>query len=153
MEEWGRYYSNHYPLNFVNAILHQVYGPGDSLTKFTPWLINQLKTNVKSIALTEGNQKRDFINIIDVVDAINLIVNHDGENGYDEYEVCTGNPITIRHFAESVKRITNSNTDLNFGFHAYRKNEIMTIDPDPSEMHQLGWKARIPLRDGIEMML
>lgn len=153
MEEWGMYYCNHYPLNFVNVVLHQVYGTGDSITKFTPWLVNELKINVKSIELTEGNQERDFINIVDVVEAVSLIVNHNSESGYDEYEVCTGNAITIKNFIETVKKITNSTTILNFGSMLYRENEIMTINPDPSKMHSLGWHAKLKLEHGIQMMI
>jgi nucleoside-diphosphate-sugar epimerase len=153
MEEWGMYYCNHYPLNFVNVVLHQVYGTGDSITKFTPWLVNELKTNGKSIELTEGNQERDFINILDVVEAISLIVNHNSGSGYDEYEVCTGNVITIKNFIETVKKITNSTTILNFGSMPYRENEIMTINPDPSKMHNLGWNAKLKLEFGIKMMV
>jgi CDP-paratose synthetase len=153
MEEWGMYYCNHYPLNFVNVVLHQVYGTGDSITKFTPWLVNELKTNVKSIELTEGNQERDFINIVDVVEAVSLIVNHNSGSGYDEYEVCTGNVITIKNFIETVKKITNSTTILNFGSMPYRENEIMTINPDPSKMHSLGWHAKLKLEHGIQMMI
>jgi nucleoside-diphosphate-sugar epimerase len=153
MEEWGMYYCNHYPLNFVNVVLHQVYGTGDSITKFTPWLVNELKINVKSIELTEGNQERDFINIVDVVEAVSLIVNHNSGSGYDEYEVCTGNVITIKNFIETVKKITNSTTILNFGSMPYRENEIMTINPDPSKMHNLGWNAKLKLEFGIKMMV
>jgi len=153
MEEWGMYYCNHYPLNFVNVVLHQVYGTGDSITKFTPWLVNELKINVKSIELTEGNQERDFINIVDVVEAVSLIVNHNSGSGYDEYEVCTGNVITIKNFIETVKKITNSTTILNFGSMLYRENEIMTINPDPSKMHSLGWHAKLKLEHGIQMMI
>jgi nucleoside-diphosphate-sugar epimerase len=153
VEEWGMYYCDHYPLNFVNVVLHQVYGTGDSITKFTPWLVNELKTNGKSIELTEGNQERDFINILDVVEAISLIVNHNSGSGYDEYEVCTGNVITIKNFIETVKKITNSTTILNFGSMPYRENEIMTINPDPSKMHNLGWNAKLKLEFGIKMMV
>jgi nucleoside-diphosphate-sugar epimerase len=67
--------------------------------------------------------------------------------------VCTGNVITIKNFIETVKKITNSTTILNFGSMPYRENEIMTINPDPSKMHSLGWHAKLKLEHGIQMMI
>jgi CDP-paratose synthetase len=153
MEEWGMYYCNHYPLNFVNVVLHQVYGTGDSITKFTPWLVNELKTNVKSIELTEGNQERDFVNVIDVQKAIGLIVEQPYQDSYDEYEVCSGNITTIREFAQIVKLAANSCSRLDFGAIDYRENEIMSIHSNPSKTFGLGWRPEIELVSGVEIMI
>ena len=46
---------------------------------------------------------------------------------YEEYEVGTGNVITIKKFVDIVKKATNSSTNLNFGGKDYRQNEIMTL--------------------------
>jgi nucleoside-diphosphate-sugar epimerase len=153
IEEWGIYYSSKHSLNFVNVVLHQVYGIGDSINKFIPWLVNELKTNVKSIDLTEGMQERDFINVIDVAVAISLIVDQKTDNCYEEYEVCTGNVITIKKFVEIVKNVTNSSTTLNFGSKNYRQNEIMKLKPNPTKLLSLGWSPSLKLENGIEKML
>ena len=153
LEEWGDYYCNHYFLNFVNVVLHQVYGVGDSITKFIPWLVHQLKNNVSPIELTEGNQERDFVNVIDVQKAIGLIVDQPYQDSYQEYEVCSGNVTTIREFAQIVKLAANSCSRLDFGAIDYRENEIMTIHSNPSKTFGLGWRPEIDLVSGVEMMI
>ena len=98
-------------------------------------------------------QERDFINVIDVAAAISLIVDQKTDNCYEEYEVCTGNVITIKKFAEIVKKATNSSTTLNFGSKNYRQNEIMKLKPNPTKLLSLGWSPSLKLENGIEKML
>ena len=152
-EEWGAYYSNHYPLNFVNLALHQVYGVGDSVSKFIPWLVSELKQNVDSIDLTKGDQERDFINVVDVAKAVSLIVDQKNDNVYENYEIRTGRVVKIKFFAELVKKLANSNTKLIFGIKDYRKNEIMTLKVIPSNLNKFGWSPDVELEDGIKQML
>ena len=153
VEEWGEYYSSNYPLSFVNVVLHQVYGVGDNPSKFIPWIVNELNSNVKSIDLTKGLQERDFIKVTDVASAVNLIVDHKNNFSYEEYEVCTGNTITIKNFVEIVKKVSNSSTNLNFGNKAYRENEIMKLKSDPSKLKGLGWTPELNLENEMKKML
>jgi len=153
IEEWGAYYSKNFTLSFINVVLHQVYGSGDNNSKFIPWIIDQLKSNVESVNLTEGMQERDFVHVVDVARAINLIVDHKHFNNYEEYEVCSGKTITIKEFVKKIKKITNSSTNLNFGNMAYRDNEIMTLKTDSSKLRGLGWNTSVTFDMGIRKIL
>jgi|TARA_B110000238_G_C16058982_1_gene409541 nucleoside-diphosphate-sugar epimerase len=152
-EEWGAYYANYYSLSFINLVLHQVYGVGDSTNKFIPWLLKQIKSDVHSVDLTKGYQERDFINVKDVATAVSLIVDQDADKNYENYEICTGKVTTIRKFAETIKVLANSNTKLNFGSKDYRENEIMTLNPSSSKLKKLGWDTSMSLEHGIKQML
>lgn len=148
--EWLRVYSD--KLSAINIALEHFYGPGDDVTKFTSNIINALLLEKSEINLTSGLQKRDFIYIDDVVDAIIIImkVSHVIENGFYEYEVGSGEAITIKDFVILAKTLSgNMSTHLNFGAIPYRKNEKMEVVADISQLSKLGWMPKIKLAEGL----
>ena len=152
--EWlGRYSQR---MACVNVSLEHFYGPHDDATKFVSYIVKQLLDGVESIDLTLGEQKRDFIYIDDIVSAFLLILNSYAslESGYLDYEVGTGETITIRAFVELVKQIAgNTRTQLNFGAIPYRANEAMETVVNTSAIHALGWNPCISLIDGLSKMI
>lgn len=142
-------------INVINLKLEHIYGPKDDTTKFAPWIISQLKGKVATIPLTKGEQMRDFIYIDDVVSAyLCLLSKSENSQGFNEYEVGTGNLTSVRHFVELIKEsYENQNgpcaTQLVFGSIPYRPGERMTIEVDNSALIKAGWSAKSSLEDGI----
>ncbi len=110
-----------------NMKLEHIYGELDSDQKFVTSIYNQLKANVKSIDLTEGSQKRDFINVREVVEIyIKLLKSlRNLKDGFYNLEIGTGKSISVKEFVEDLKKRLNSTTKLNFGALEMRENEIM----------------------------
>lgn len=149
--EWLNVYSD--KIASVNVSLEHFYGPGDDTTKFTSNIINSLLLSKPEILLTSGLQKRDFIYIDDVVNAIVTIINASNtfKNDFYKFEVGSGEAITIKDFVLLVKDfIANSSTVLNFGAIPYRKNEMMAVVADISELKKLGWMPITKLSDGLK---
>lgn len=149
--EWLHVYSDR--LSAINVGLEHFYGPGDDVTKFTSSIINALLLRAPEIKLTSGEQKRDFIYIDDVVDAIALIVetSRGSENGFYEYEVGYGEAISIKDFVMLAKTLSgNTSTRLNFGAIPYRKNEKMEVVANIGSLSHLGWSPRIKLVEGLQ---
>lgn len=139
-------------LTCVTLSLEHFYGPGDDRTKFVTSIIRQLLEGVKSIDLTKGEQKRDFIHVDDVVGAFIKVADNIGtmSPGYHKMEVGSGGTITIRDFVEKLKAMTgNTTTELKFGALPYRENEVMESHVDISGISRLGWRPRISLEDGL----
>ena len=135
----------------VNVKLFHVYGPNDRIEKFVPSLITTLIKDTQEIDLTGGKQKRDFIFVSDVVDAYACVLDsfQAGERIKTEYEVGSSHPISIRDFIVLSKKLTNSNTKLNFNILEYRANEIMHSKANNKELIKLGWKQKVGLEAGI----
>ena len=136
--------------------LHHFYGPGDDHTKFTTQVIAALIRNDECINLMPGEQKRDFIFIDDVVQAMMKIIGNTEELGFDyhDYQLGTGTSLSIRQFVELVKRISgNSKTILNFGAIPYRVDEIMDIDYGENKMSGMDWRPRYSLEEGLTMTI
>ncbi len=149
-KEWLATYSS--ALICINMTLEHFYGPFDDRTKFVSFIIEKMLARAESIDLTEGNQKRDFVFIDDVIEAFLKVIEQVGtlENGVYEFGVGTNKQIPIRELVEMLQKITdNTTTRLNFGAIPYRKNEVMESNIDTFAIKKLGWEARHSLKDGL----
>jgi nucleoside-diphosphate-sugar epimerase len=136
----------------INLFLEHMYGPGDSRDKFIPTLFSDLKNKSKQvIEMSPGDQIRDFIHVEDVADAFLAAINFglDSKLGKYSFEIGTGVGTTIRELAQELKRITRSNSRLEFGKLAYRENEIKMSIADVQKNQNLIWHAKISLHSGL----
>jgi len=127
-------------VNFINLRLEHVFGANDRPYKFVSKLIRdfQLKKNI--IELTDGTQKRDFIYVEDVVDAFMIVMNHDSNNNFKEYEVGTGKSIELKLFCYALAKAFDVSPDIfHFGNLDQRHNEIMNSVADIEALTSIGW--------------
>lgn len=140
----------------INLSLEHFYGPGDNATKFVTEMIHRLLSKVPSIDLTEGQQTRDFIYVDDVVDAFLVVLLNEKKpnTGYSNFEIGSGNSITIREFVVLLKRYClNNETQLNFGAIPYRVHEPMCVKIDTSALNSLGWAPKWSLEKGLKQSI
>lgn len=153
--QWGQLLCEGSPTRFVNCILQHPYGPGDRPTKFVPAMARQCFESTGPIALTPGEQKKDFVYVGDVAEAYKLILDK-AETlpaGFSQFEVGSGKAVSIRQFVELLHRLTRSKATLNFGGLSYRDGEIMFSQADPSALHALGWRPIVSLEEGLLRLL
>jgi CDP-paratose synthetase len=153
--DWGRHYAKEPGILFLNVVLEHMYGPGDDRSKFTTHVIRSCYQNVPELQLTAGEQQRDFIYISDVIAAFLLLLEKFdvGQNGFQQFTVGSGQPVSIRKFVNLSHSLTNSTTRLLFGALPYRPNEIMQSSADINAMRALGWIPKVSLQEGISRIL
>ncbi len=153
--EWGKFFSLQGKIRFWNLRLEHFYGAGDDPTKFTAHVINSCLANVAELNLTLGEQQRDFIHVDDVVSAyLTLLANVEhSDKALMEFDIGSGRSVSIREFVESVKRITGSTTQLNFGALPYRDGEIMQSAADISGLEAMGWRCDNDIESGIRRVV
>lgn len=136
--------------HITRVFLEHVYGPGDREDKFVPNLLNLLAKNMP-IDLTKGLQTRDFIFVDDASAAILQIARElqDETPGSSDFQVGTGNAVSIRNIAELARDITESSSELRFGSLPDRIGEIENSYADTSKLTDLGWKAETSLLEGL----
>ncbi len=151
--EWGRRLSKTHDMNFLNIKLEHIYGPGDDKKKFTAYIIRSCMENIPVIKMTAGEQKRDFIYIDDVVKAYTLLLANIHKQSFNEVHLGTGITISIREFVETVHKITQSKSILDFGAYPYRDNEIMISTSGKNELEKYGWKPEHDLVQAIKNII
>lgn len=141
-------------LKFIDVRLQQMYGPGDDGSKFITHVIEACRQNVPRLALTMGEQLRDFIHIDDVVQAYDHILERQNQFAASDFiDIGSGNAVSIRKFVELTKQLTGAKTILDFGAVPYRVNEAMNSVADISRMENLGWRAKYSLAEGLATTL
>lgn len=152
--EWLQCYAD--VVTCINVLLEHFYGPGDDPSKFVSAIVRSLICDEPRIALTLGEQERDFIYIDDVVSAICQIIDSgiSAEVGFHEFEIGLGQSVTIRDFVELTKQLSGNNvTRLDFGALPYRANEAMKVMVDTRRIRSLGWQPRYSISDGLKRMI
>ena len=135
-----------------NMRLEHVFGPRDSESKFVPALLGRLLANEPEIALSPGDQERDFIYVSDVVDAYLAVLegNLERARGFEEFEVGRGEALPLRSFVEMMKQVTRSQSRLKFGALPAREGEIRSSCADTRSLAELGWRPAVSLERGLQ---
>lgn len=146
----------------INIALEHFYGPADDTTKFVGEMVHRLLEGDTHIALTPGEQLRDFVYIDDVVDAFVTILEHTvttpapsvsnaaSADSLLSYEIGSGHPVSIREFMTTLRRLAGrEDVALEFGAIPYRDNEVMYSQAGIGPLLALGWKPRIDLEEGL----
>lgn len=153
---WGKTIAAQHPdrLRFIDIRLQQMYGPGDDSSKFTAYVIEACRRNEPRLALTAGEQRRDFIYIDDAVNAYDHILAHHNELGSVEtIDVGSGEAVSMRSFVELVRKISGASTTLDFGAVPYRHAEDMYCVANNKRLRELGWSRHVSLEHGLQRVL
>ena len=141
-------------LQVFSLQLEHVFGEFDSKGKFVTFLLESMLSNQKSIKLTEGNQKRDFIYVSDVVDAYMIVLKSKNilEN-YKEFEVGRGSSVTVKEFVSKIHSLIDSKSKLLFGAIETRFDEIEDSKAKNFDLIALGWKPKVSIDIAIKRIL
>jgi GDP-L-fucose synthase len=148
-------YRTQYGCDFISAMPTNLYGPNDNFdlasSHVLPALIRKFH-DAKQEGRPEvtiwgtGSPRREFLHVDDLADACLFLMRR-----YDAAEhvnVGTGEDLTIRELAETVRGIVHP--DARLVFDAAKPDGTPKKLLDVSRLHALGWRHRTSLREGIE---
>jgi nucleoside-diphosphate-sugar epimerase len=125
-----------------------LYGPGQSANMFIGGACDAVRTG-KRLAMTPGQQTRDFLYVADAIDALMLAVKQFATCRGEILNACSGIALTLR---EAVQTIGGNFADI--GAKPYRANEQMHYVGDCAKIARvLGWKAQTSFAEGIRRTL
>lgn len=140
----------------INVSLQHFYGPGDDQTKFASFIIHSFLKNTKSIDLTLGEQKRNFVFIDDIISAFLLILKYAQKQkaGFYEFQIGTKANVSIKNLVLLIQKLSgNTLTKLNFGALEYRENEVMNSKTNIKMIQSLGWSPKYSLIEGLKITI
>jgi GDP-L-fucose synthase len=149
-------YRKQYGFNAISLMPTNLYGPGDNFhpqnSHVLPALLRRFheaneRGDRQVVVWGTGSPRREFLHVDDLADAALFLMQH-----YDQPEIVNvgvGEDVSIRELAELIRSVVGYPGELVWD----------TTKPDGtprkllevSRLHSLGWKAQIPLRQGIEL--
>jgi len=142
------YYSFNMPIIITRG--NNVYGPRQYPEKLIPKFINQLINNEKCTIHGKGDTRRNFIFVVDVVKAIEIILQKGIINNI--YNIGTNNEYSVSEIADKLIKYLKPNdkvedwiqyvSDRNFNDYRYAIKS--------NELHNLGWEEETNFDKGFE---
>jgi len=148
-------YNKQYGTKFISVMPTNLYGPNDNFnltsSHVLPALLRKFHDakihNEKEVVMWgTGSPMREFLYVDDLADAcVHLMQNYVGD---EIVNIGTGEDVAIRELAEIIKKIV--------GFQGEIVNDTTKPDGTPrklldvSKLHNLGWKHKTDLKDGIK---
>ena len=147
-------YRSQYGDDFISAMPTNLYGPNDNFdlasSHVLPAMIRKFHearlVGARDVVIWgTGSPRREFLHVDDLADACVFLMDR-----YDEashINVGTGEDLSIRELAEIVRSIVYPESSLTFD--TSKPDGMPRKLLDVSRLHALGWRHRIPLREGI----
>ena len=147
-------YRRQYGFNAISLMPTNLYGPGDNFDLETSHVIpalirkfHEAKVEGKPhvVVWGTGKPRREFLHVDDLADAaLFLMKNYDSE---EIINVGVGEDVSIRELAELIQDVVGFEGEIVFD--TTKPDGTPRKLLDVSRLQALGWKARIPLREGL----
>jgi GDP-L-fucose synthase len=147
-------YRKQYGCDFISAMPTNLYGPFDNFdltsSHVLPALIRKFhdareERRGEVVIWGSGAPRREFLHVDDLADACVFVMRH-WDDGL-HINIGTGEDLTIRELAELVRAAVYPEARLVFD--ASKPDGTPRKLLDVTRLHELGWRHRISLRDGI----
>ncbi len=138
-----------YQTPIVTARLFMVYGPAQKdEKKLIPYTIKKFLKG-EPAQFSSGEREVDWIYVDDVVEALILMAEKPGLEG-EILDIGSGELFTIREIVETLHKITQSKSRLEFGAIADRPQERIRRAEVEKTAGVLGWRPRLSIADGLQ---
>lgn len=154
--ELAKMYRRQYGMSAISLMPTNLYGPNDNYDLETSHVLPALLRKIHDAKVLgestvtvwgSGRPQREFLHVDDLADAVVFaLTSYDGES---HLNVGTGTDISIADLAEVIADVVG--WDGEFIYDAAMPDGTPRKLLDVSLLQDLGWSARIPLRDGIAM--
>ena len=153
-----RYYNQQYGTDFISVMPTNLYGPGDNYdlngSHVLPALIRKFhEARINGTAVTlwgDGSPFREFLYSDDLADAVVFLMERYSHKEIGEFvNLGTGKEITIKALAELVADTVGYSGKITWD--SSKPNGTPRKLLDVSRLERLGWKAKTPLKEGIQM--
>jgi GDP-L-fucose synthase len=147
-------YRRQYGADFISAMPTNLYGPGDNFDSTGSHVVPALMRKFHEAKLTgassavvwgSGRPMREFLHVDDLADACLFLMEH--YDGDEHINVGTGEDLSIRELAETIRDIVAPGVSITFD--ASKPDGTPRKLLDVTRLHDLGWKHRIPLKEGL----
>jgi GDP-L-fucose synthase len=147
-------YRDQYGCNFISVMPTNLYGPNDNYDLNTshvlPALLRKIHEakengNDNVVVWGTGRPQREFLHVDDLADACYFLMQNYNEHGL--INIGVGKDVTIAELSNIIKRIVGYSGEIVYD--TTKPDGTPRKLMDVSKLNSFGWKASIPLEDGI----
>ena len=132
-------------LRYFNVYSHDQRADGPYATAVANWM-KSIRGGINPFITGDGEQRRDMINVEDVVDVNIFCMNRKERLRGSVYDVGTGSNISLNEMSSIVNEHF---PDVAFDYVEPRKGDVLVTKANVSGLAEIGWQAKIGIRDGI----
>lgn len=144
-----------YRIPTVALRFFNVYGPRQSLsnpyTGACAIFSSRIKNDNPPIIYEDGMQKRDFVNVADIVQACMIAMDNE-KCDYDFFNVGTGRGVTIKEVAEILAGLYKKDAGLDIT-NRYRVGDVRHCYADITKIKKMGFMPEVKLEDGLKELV
>ncbi len=150
-----QFYKKQYGANFISVMPTNLYGPGDNFelqnSHVLPALLRKMheakiNSNPRVEVWGTGKALREFLYVEDMADACVFVMeNYEGDIWLN---VGTGQEVTIRELAETIKEVVGYEGELCFDTSKPDGTPRKLLDV--SRLKEVGWTYKVGLKEGIQ---
>lgn len=135
-----------FKIDYTWLRLFSPFGPEETHDWLIPYLIKRMLKN-QPVKTTLGKQRWDYLYIDDIVKVLFKLVR---SPGLGITNLGSGKAVLIKDVINKIKKLTNSNSKINFGAIPYRNDQVMYMQADISKISkQLRWQPKTDLSSGL----
>jgi nucleoside-diphosphate-sugar epimerase len=151
---WGQALAAHLGVPFQWMRLFNVFGPGEAEHRLIPSILSHLSLE-KPVALSPGEQVRDFLFVEDVVEGLVLAAEAALVGRLGPFNLCSGQPVRVKEVAlAAAEALGKPSALLDFGALSYRPDECLWLVGRADRFEDAtGFGPRTSLTAGIEAMI
>tara|TARA_B100000586_G_scaffold270087_1_gene251612 strand:- start:3022 stop:3972 length:951 start_codon:yes stop_codon:yes gene_type:complete len=147
-------YRRQYGDDFISAMPTNLYGQGDNFDEINGHVLPSLmrrfhEAKEEQQATVEvwgtGKAKREFLHVDDLADACLFLM--DNYSDLEHINVGTGVDLSIQELAENIRDLIYPEAEIVFD--SSKPDGMPRKVLDVSKLTELGWKARVPLSEGL----
>jgi len=154
MERLSELYSKLYSVNVAAMRFFSVYGKHEAAKKGYANLITQfvitMKENKQPVIYGDGSQKRDFIYVTDVVEALILATKI---KGFDVFNVGTGKNYSLNEIIQKINTAMGKSIKPKYIPMPIKNYVMETLADTKKSEEKLGFKAKIDVDKGIMLQI
>ncbi len=148
-------YNREYATDFISVLPTNLYGPGDNFDLETshvlPAMIRKFHEakeggEPRVTVWGTGTPRREFLYVDDLADACVYLMNN--YSGSEIVNVGVGKDISIAELASLVREVVGYEGEISYDTNKPDGTPRKLLDV--SRLAELGWKAKVPLREGVE---